>query len=125
MELETQELKETAEMLKKNGMDIYLTKWNHKSNDTTTYFHFTDGKNIGYCQKEWGGIAFSTIHKPYRGQGSGASAHDETHIYDATIESAKKAFSTPGWFLQKHGAPTKYNDWKEFTEKNPKEYIKY
>ena len=126
MELETQELKETAEMLKNNGMDVYLTKWPHKTNETATYFHFTDGKNIGYCQKEWGGVAFSTIHKPKKGQGSGASAHEETtHVYDYTIESAKRAFYTPGWFINKYGTPTKYTDWEEFADKNKQEYIKY
>lgn len=123
----TKELEKTAKMLKDNGMDVYITEWKH-DNRKPTYFHFTDGENVGYCQKEWGGIKFSSCHISNKtGQGSGVSCQDHMdYIWDATLEDAKQAFNyVPGWFARRYGSPTRYKNWEHYTERNKNTYVKY
>lgn len=126
MEFATEELQKTAQMLKDNGMTVYITKWKHEDRKPT-YFHFTDGENIGYCQKEWGGVRLSTCHiSNKKGQGSGVALQEYMEcIYDVTLEDAKEAFSTPGWFLHRYGNPTRYKSWEHYTERNKNNYVKF
>ena len=52
-------LTDTADMIKAAGFKVYWSRWNDDSRKAT-YFHFTDGTNIGYCQEGYfGGIRFS------------------------------------------------------------------
>lgn len=126
-----QHLQEVADMLKKEGLKVYISNWNHTS-AKPTYFHFTDGVNIGYCQTErFGGVRFSTVHKPCKeaGTGFGIQGYFET-IANPTIEDAKQAFSTipKGYPLRTYeGKIKKYANWEEYANKNtgPKTYSEY
>jgi len=113
-----QHLQDVADMLKKEGMKIYIDNWKH-SKSKPTYFHFTDGKNIGYCQTErFGGVRFSTVHKPCKEAGTGFAIQDylET-IFNPTIEDARKAFSIipAGYPLATYQDKIKkFKDWEEY-----------
>jgi len=123
-------LTDTADMIKAAGFKVYWSRW---SDDTrkATYFHFTDGTNIGYCQEGYfGGIRFSTVHKPCRECGTGFGLTDDPGIYSPTIEDAKQAFIiAPNWAkINDLKAVKKYANWQEFV-KSPihsmPEYIEY
>jgi hypothetical protein len=66
----------------------------------STYFHYEKDGKIGYCQVSyWGGLAFSTVHKPATGIGTGYGLHDGFHgIFEPTIKDAESAFiHSPKW----------------------------
>lgn len=122
-------LTDTAEMIKAAGYKVFYSVWRHDtSGPGFTYFHFTDGQQIGYCQEGYfGGIRFSTIHKPSTQAGTGFSLQDDPGIYEPTIEDAKKAFiNVPAWFRREKFTPIKYANWAEYTAKNDSaEYVEF
>lgn len=119
---------DAAKMIKAAGLKVYWGSWNHATSKPS-YFYFTDGKNIGYCQEgNFGGITFSTVHKPCRECGTGYRITDDPGTYQPTIEEAKAAFIlAPSW--ARHSdikAIRKYADWNEYTAKNTScEYVQY
>lgn len=123
-------LQNTADMIKAAGMRVFISKWSH--NETKpTYFHFTDGENIGYCQEgHFGGISFSTVHRPCKecGTGYGLTDFNDPGIYEPTIKDAKQAFiNAPSWARPtERAAVIKYKNWEEYTQRNTMpEYLEY
>ena len=121
-------LQQTADMIKAEGMQVYYSEWS-SSKAKPTYFHFTDGKNLGYCQQGYfGGVRFSTVHKPCRECGTGYGLDDDPGTYNPTIQDAKRAFIlAPNWANSSDiKAIKKYANWEEYTKRNsmPK-YIQY
>lgn len=109
-------LTNTADMLKAAGYRVFFYRWTYTSGPTT-YFHFTDGVNIGYCQEGYfGGIRFSTVHKPCRECGTGFGLQDEPGIFKPTLEDAKGAFIiAPHWARPKQRAAVKkWANWEQF-----------
>lgn len=109
-------LKNTADMLKAAGLQVFVDQWQHTSSPTT-YFHFTDGVNIGYCQGGYfGGVRFSTVHRPCRECGTGFCLQDDPGISSPTIEDAKKAFIiAPNWANPgDRAAVKKWANWEQF-----------
>lgn len=113
-------LTEMADKLKVSGYKVYYSNWSYSPNEKKTYFHFTDGTRIGYCQVEYfGGLSFSTVHKPCRQCGTGFSANED-RIFEPSVKAAEKAFIiAPSWASQSdRGAVVKYKSWEEYTQKN-------
>ena len=109
-------LAQFANFAKDNGMQVYWTKWQHTT-EKPTYFHFTDGVNIGYCQLDYfGGVKFSTIHKPCKECGTGFGLN-KNGIYEPKIDDFKGAFIVaPNWAnCLDVKAVKKYRDWHEYT----------
>jgi hypothetical protein len=118
---------EMADKLKEVGLKIYYSLWSSQPGKPS-YFYFTDGENIGYCQEGYfGGLRFSSVHKPCREAGTGFGLQDDPGLYTATVEDAKKAFTVaPAWWRGKRIAIKKYKDWNEYTEKNNScKYVEY
>ena len=108
-------LANTANMLKDAGMKIYYTPGNN--NAKTTYFFFVEGDNIGYCQEGYfGGIRFSTVHKPCKECGTGYGLTDDPGLFEPTIKDAKQAFiSAPNWATSNdRQAVRKYKNWEDY-----------
>lgn len=130
----TELLQSVADMIKAAGMKVYISNWSNSSANPT-YFHFTDGDKIGYCQESpyFGGIQFSTVHKPCRECGTGFGLSDDKAGLDAkfnpSIENAKRAFiHAPNWATRTdYEAVKKYANWDEFTKRNtgPDSYTEY
>jgi len=115
-------LQNTAQMIKDAGYKVFYSVWKTLGGKPS-YFHFTDGTKIGYCQEAYfGGIQFSTVHKPSTQAGTGFALNDDPGNYNPTIKDAEKALShgMPGWFIRraKGWKPTKYESWEEYAAKN-------
>lgn len=107
-------LQQFADTLKAAGMRIFYSPY--KDGRLSTYFYFTDGTNIGYCQDAYfGGIQFSTVHKPNKNCGTGFGL-DENGIYEPTVEDALRAFIiAPNWAKPRdRQAVVKFKSWDEF-----------
>jgi len=122
-------LTHTAEMIKAAGYDVYYAIWR---NDTrsTTYFYFTDGTKIGYAQEGYfGGIRFSTVHRPCRECGTGYGLTVDPGLFEPTIEDAKRAFIfAPQWASPRDvAAIKKWENWAAFQadRTNTCEFKKY
>ena len=80
-----------------------------------SYFYFTDGKKIGYCQ--WDGIrgcSFSTVHKPCKENGTGFK-----------VDSFQEALCfAPYWAINTAGV-IKFNSWDEFSRKHWQQLKQY
>lgn len=121
-------LQSVADMIKAAGMKVYISNWANAS-AKPTYFHFTDGDNIGYCQEAYfGGITFSTVHKPCRECGTGFGLNEDG-LYSPTVKDAKRSFiHAPNWAKRTdYEAVKKYANWEEFTKRNtgPESYTEY
>ena len=122
-------LANTADMLKAAGISIYYSVWKHTS-EKPTYFYFVNGNNIGYCQEDYfGGVKFSTVHKPCRECGTGFGLNEDG-LFEPTIEDAKRAFIiAPNW-AKSHDvkAVRKYESWQQYIStplNNMCQYIQY
>lgn len=128
----SQFLTDAADMIKAAGLKVYWGLWKHTTSKPT-YFYFTDGVNIGYCQEAYfGGIQFSTVHRPCRECGTGFGLSDDRHGFTGeiapTIETAKQAFiKYPNWATSSdRKAVVKYKNWEEYAAKNNScEYVEY
>lgn len=118
MTFKTELLQQTADMIKDAGYKVYISVWKHENGLVKpNYFHFTNGQKIGYCQEGYfGGIRFSTVHKPSAICGTGFGLQEDPGLYAPTIKDAEEAFIVkPKWF-KKHFTPTKYESWDEYTK---------
>lgn len=118
----TELLEHTANMLKDAGLKVYYSANKDGEIDSpVTYFNFTDGVNIGYCQDNYfGGVTFSTVHKPNKNCGTGFGLQDYHHgIFEPTLQDAKEAFIiAPNWATANDRASvTKYKNWDEYAAK--------
>jgi hypothetical protein len=104
--------------LKENGFNVYVPE------NPSTYAHFVKDNNIGYVQVGYfGGLEFSTVHKPCNRYGTGFGLNHDNGIIDPTIEDAEKAFAcSPDW-----GNPNveKYKSWDEYISSPVNQIIKY
>lgn len=109
-----------VKLLKLNGFKVFTSD----SNKNYSYCHFTKNDNIGYVQAGYyGGLEFSTVHKPNRFCGTGFCLYsgelgEQVHI--PTIEHANKTFiKYPSWAknVDKNNV-IKYKSWDEYKQ-NP------
>jgi len=119
-------LTDMADKLKVEGMQVFYSPYN--DNRLSTYFFFTDGENIGYCQSGYfGGLRFSTVHKPCRECGTGFGLTDDPGLFEPTIQDAKQAFIiAPNWASSKdRQAVRKYKNWDEYTSSSINKILSY
>ncbi len=112
-------LHQIREALKNAGYKILV--YAKEGEEEPTWFFYGDDKNIGYAQAgDYGGVRFSTVHKPCRecGTGFGLQSWDEA-IFDPTIKDALKAFiSYPNWAKPNdRKAVVKYANIEEYATK--------
>lgn len=115
-------LKETAKLIKAKGFDIFQSTWK-ATGLADTYFYFTDGKNIGYCQTEYGGIKFSSQHKPSTEFGTGYSLQVEPlhEVNEEIIDKMIKKVTTPdrpGYLSTVKSSPIPWESWEAFKKRN-------
>ncbi len=118
-------LQSFADELKENGFKIYYSPYD--DGRKTTYFYFVEGDNIGYCQENYfGGLSFSTVHKPCRECGTGYGLNEDG-IYEPTIKDARKAFiNYPNWATAKdRQAVKKYKNWEDYQTIAVNRILKY
>tara|TARA_R110002074_G_scaffold29553_1_gene84527 strand:- start:176 stop:595 length:420 start_codon:yes stop_codon:yes gene_type:complete len=111
------EIKALAALMLSEGWEVAAT------NDQrgTTYIHFSDdGKNVGYAQQErYGGVTFSTVHKPNSKCGTGFAVTDrDSGNFDPTLVDAREAFMfAPHWAMQRdREAVQKFDSFPSYLE---------
>lgn len=97
------------------GLEVYAPFRNGRE---PTYAFFTDGKNIGYIQADFGGFRLTTVHVPNRQSGTGYSVmsgnFDCYGPDDLTPDVLSTAFAhQPSW-ARNDKTPVKYRDWDAF-----------
>ena len=115
-----EELQSYAELLKSSGLTVYISVWKH-SNALPTYFHFTDGVNIGYVECTSWGFRFGTVHKPNKITGTGFGLQsDNDRIGAPTLSHALECFiGYPDWCrAAERSSVVKYKNWDEFAKKS-------
>lgn len=98
-----------ADYLTGNGLFVYFPA------KPTTYFYFTDGINIGYCQYDrYAGFSFSSEHQPCKQCGTGFVVSE--HIGEPKVYHALESFHRPQW--ANCYTIKKYKDFGEFASKH-------
>lgn len=98
-----------ADYLTENGLFVYFPE------EPDTYFYFTDGVNIGYCQYERSaGFSFSSVHIPNTQCGTGFGI--SKHVGDPKTYHAMESFHHPSWAHRY--TIKKYKDFGEFASKH-------
>lgn len=93
---------ELINQAKEHGFTVYGPA------DLTTYFYFTDGQRVGYCQADRiGGPSWATVHKPNPTTGTG---------YKAGSFAEALGFA-PAWAGDR-STVRKYADWADFAAKH-------
>lgn len=106
-----------ADKLKGRGLDVYYCLREDKLKQT--FFYFTDGKNIGYCQVDENPerLRLSTVHKPSMKAGTGYAVQEPWQgLIEPGIEHALQAFAflppKAQWSIAEH--VTKWTDFHEW-----------
>mgnify|MGYP001608146747 FL=1 len=122
MEFKTELLKRFVDVLKQNGFKVYATI-NDRITDKITYVHFEINNNIGYVQDNYfGGLDFSSVHKPNQENGTGFQIHKE--ITEPTIKHATDCFILkPHW--ARNGEVKKYKSFEEYKTSPIGSILKY
>lgn len=105
-------LRDYLRFLLNEGFKVYVTE--PEENRKITYAHFVEGSNIGYVQDaDFGGLSFSTVHKPNADSGTGFRTDDG--VYEPTLEHARGTFvKAPYWGSGK--SVVKYKNWSDYTK---------
>ena len=100
-----------AEKLKSLGFDVYVA-----SDPLSCYGYFVEGENFAYFQKDqYGGLEFSTEHKPTPKWGSGFAVHMGIN---PTKDDLRRAFFTPSWWEGAVVSVTQYANFDEFLKRS-------
>jgi hypothetical protein len=101
-------MNDLIDQAKGHGFDVYGPA------ELTTYFYFTDGQRVGYCQTDrMRGPSWATVHKPNPTTGTGFKA---AGFAEALQQHA------PSWAF---GPVKKYADWADFAKKHWQPLIQY
>ena len=104
--------------LKENGFDVYVPE------KPSTYAHFVKNNKIGYVQEAYfGGLEFSTVHKPSRENGTGFGLNRDG-LFDPSIEDAVKALIDCPLRADDRNVK-KYSSWDEYVSSPVNSIIKY
>jgi len=114
----TEILRKFALLLIKNDFKVYTSK-NKKAHEKTTYLLFEKDNKIGYCQDNYfGGLDFSTCHKPNSKIGTGYRLNSEG-VGNPTVKHALNAFSImANWSHDSIKDIVKYRDWNDYLKTN-------
>lgn len=98
-------------VLKENDFKVYTSCTDPKP----SWAYFVKDDKIGYVQCAYfGGLSFSTVHKPCKECGTGFGL-DEEGIYAPNVEDALRTFViAPKWAKERdRQAVVKYSNWNE------------
>lgn len=100
------------DMAKRAGFRVY-----QRDPEKDTWFYFTDGTHIGYCQfPDRLPSSLTTVHQPSTSAGTGFAFADGPEV---TAESMKQCAHThcPAWFNRTGWSSSvhKFRDWEHFT----------
>lgn len=113
-------LRDYAKLLIDNGFRLLIYK-SRESGAPVTWFHFEKDNKIGYCQESYfGGLRFSSVHKPSKEAGTGYGLSGEfDSICNPTIEHAQEAMNLlkPFWANDVNFMPKKYKSLEEYMER--------
>jgi len=116
--MEIQEIfKNYIKELKNNGFAVYTSD----TKEQPSYINFTKDNKIGYCQYDrFGGVTFSTVHKPCKECGTGFRVTENDGTYEPTIKDAESSLIfAPNWATPKDKqAIVKYKSWEEYNSKS-------
>ena len=114
-----------VQTLKENGFKVYTAC----TDEDVSWAHFVKNNKVGYMQLSyWGGLTFSTCHKPCRnfGTGFGLYDHNELGNINPTIEDAEKAFIfAPSWANGNLSDIKKYTSWDDYLNTPTNQILKY
>jgi len=106
-------LHEFVKELKQNGFKVFTSA----EDKNYSYCHFIKDDKIGYVQTDYfGGLSFSTVHKPCKNFGTGFGLNDlNNRVWQPTIKDAENCFITaPNWATGNIGDIKKYKNWDEY-----------
>ena len=110
--------------LKENGFKVYTSD----QKEDYSYCHFVKDNKIGYVQTDYfGGLTFSTVHKPFKNIGTGFGLNDtDNRVFNPTIEDAEKSFMiAPNWATYKQrNSVVKYESWEDYLSKPVNQILK-
>lgn len=114
--IENTDLKKVCEIAKEKGYKVYTFQSKH-SNTIEQIFFVNQKNQIGSASTHYGGIRFSTMHKPTRGIGTGFGSLTKEDFNSP--EDLDIAFMhSPNWArAENRQAVKKWNNWKEYTSK--------
>lgn len=111
-------LQNYANLLLDNGFRLLIYKG--RNDQPVTWIIFEKEGKLGYCQEGYfGGLRFSTVHKPSREAGTGYGLNEEFGgEFEPTIQHALNTFiSKPNWEINRHFTPVKYKSLEEYMAK--------
>ena len=104
-----QAINELINQAKEKGFSVYAPE------KLTSYFYFTTGEKIGYCQFDnMRGVRFCTVHKPSRENGTGFA-----------VDSFEAALGVSPFWAGNIGSIVKFNSWDEFSRKHWQKLTQY
>jgi hypothetical protein len=104
--------------LKAAGFEVYVPE------KPSTYAHFVKDNKIGYVQEAYfGGLEFSTVHKPSHENGTGFGLN-RNGLFNPTIKDAEMAFMIAP-YKSYSGTIKKYKSWGEYISSPVNQIIKY
>ena len=117
MEFKTDLLKKFVDVLKQNYFKVYASQ-----EDKISYVHFELNNNIGYVQDDYfGGLDFSSVHKPNRDNGTGFQIHKE--VIEPTIKHAEDCFILKPYWAS--GEVQKYKSFEDYKTSSIHSILKY
>ena len=117
-------IKEYAKTLIKNGFKVYYSISSFSDN-TISYLLFEKDNNLGYTQVDYfGGLTFSTIHKPSKDIGTGYLLQSEG-ISNPTIQNALDTFINKPHWAKTTDNPIKYNGFEGYLKEPIHTILKY
>lgn len=115
---------EYVTLLKENGFKLYTSV---SEGEKPSWAHIVKDDNIGYIQCAYfGGISFSTEHKPNKNCGTGFGL-TENGIYNPTVKDAERTFIiAPHWAKpQDIQQVVKYKGWEDYLTNPINRILKY
>ena len=118
-EFKTELLKGFVTLLKENEFKVYISQ-----EDKISYVHFELNNNIGYVQDNYfGGLDFSSVHKPSQKNGTGFQIHKE--IIEPTIKHATDCFILKPYWASRAGEVQKYKSFEDYKTSPSNSILKY
>jgi len=110
-----------VQTLKDNGFKVFTS-----STEQPTWAHYVKDNKIGYMQLDYfGGLTFSTVHKPCAKFGTGFRL-DERGKYNPTLKDAEQGFIiAPQWARGNLSDIKKYDSWNNYLSYPTNQILKY
>jgi hypothetical protein len=104
----------------KNDFKVYVT-----NTENPTYCYFIKNDKIGYCQDSYfGGIDFSSVHKPNKDCGTGFRIYEG--VNNPSCNHALDCFIfAPSWYDGNKKEIRKYKNWEDYLKEPTSKILNY